>query len=552
MCIADMERELEAVFQEQKLFDEKYVSTLNNLLKNKKIKKTININFIKHMLKDNSLYLFDEQIFEIYKSIIQNYEAFLGKVSDIDLEFNEEVLKNLRGIISVLKSQVDFFYEDSNDMKKNPIAQEKKKIVATYINKIYCEIDAIIKENAKDINADMTKEEFFEIFYKKINYAYENNLFECFNVINDMENREKMNHYNNVLEEEREILSSIIKVQINALEKLCVTDEERDIMIDILKPIREVYQHTNKKFDELFLEIKMIEPMLNISFQNDNKNIQNLIENTFKNLKIMNKNNYKKYNESIRNYISLFCKKEKKIVKNKVENANIFSEIVSEKFKKLCEYIRQNKQCLENVEGDKIIDGILESLSIKQENIEEKGQFIKNVDKIIQLIEKKAENIENINEIFNEKNDEKNNIFEKINNFVKNNKKNIKIDEKINEFVKSIDEFIKNTILFEISTFQEIIYYSVTRLREIENADIKNLVKEIDMAEKDIEKALISYDILLIRPMPHDMFNAKEQEIIVAEKTNKFMKGEVVKVINCGYKTKDEMVIKRATIIAAK
>ena len=142
--------------------------------------------------------------------------------------------------------------------------------------------------------------------------------------------------------------------------------------------------------------------------------------------------------------------------------------------------------------------------------------------------------------------------LEKIQQFININSFLSKIEKTFKPYIKKLDDFIKNTILFEISTFQEIIYYSVVRLRESDDEKILDFTKYIDNIEVEIEKCLINNNILPIKPNPHDMFNAKEHEVLLAEKNEDFVKGQIIKVINYGYKKKDEGVIKRATIIAAK
>ncbi len=55
----------------------------------------------------------------------------------------------------------------------------------------------------------------------------------------------------------------------------------------------------------------------------------------------------------------------------------------------------------------------------------------------------------------------------------------------------------------------------------------------------------------IIAPKPHDIFNGKEHEVIMAEKNNDFKKGEIIKLINSGYKNKNYIIL-RANVIAAK
>ena len=95
-------------------------------------------------------------------------------------------------------------------------------------------------------------------------------------------------------------------------------------------------------------------------------------------------------------------------------------------------------------------------------------------------------------------------------------------------------------------------YYSVVRLRECSDEKIKDFTKYIDNMEDKMENTLMENNILLIKPNPHDMFDPKEHEVLLAEKNEQFLKGQIIKVVNYGYKKKDKGIIKRATIIAAK
>ena len=58
-------------------------------------------------------------------------------------------------------------------------------------------------------------------------------------------------------------------------------------------------------------------------------------------------------------------------------------------------------------------------------------------------------------------------------------------------------------------------------------------------------------NIDLIRPTPHEMFNPKEHEILMAETLSDFKKGEIVKLMNSGYRQR-ETVLMRANVIVAR
>jgi len=116
---------------------------------------------------------------------------------------------------------------------------------------------------------------------------------------------------------------------------------------------------------------------------------------------------------------------------------------------------------------------------------------------------------------------------------------------------KAVKRFYKDNVLFEISTFEEILQYSVTRLRESENENVQNYVDMIDECARIIENTLKEVGIAMIRPNPHEYFNGKEHEILMAEHIEGFAKGEIIKSIASGYRLNDQILI-RANIIAAK
>ncbi len=565
MCKSAIEIELEKIFMEQSCFEKDYIKILKEKFSsnNKQLKRLILARFMNHISNNESLALFDEDIFNIYKTIIDNYISFLQQEENIKFKFNDEILKNLSGISSVLKSQVSFFCDDK-DIDINPIYTEKKTITAKYIDNIYKSIDSLADDSFDNIDVKDIKKYFIENIIEKIKISYKTNLLECFNAINDIENRKQVSYFNDILEEEREILSSIIKLQIKALEDLCKNDNEKSHIENLLKPIIEAYQQTGKSFDELNCKIKNIDTNININIDIDNQQIENCVFDIFENIeeaedqfKQKTFEIFEKYLLKLKENIILEQQESIKLFKINVEKSLKLSEQITNMFDMITKYIEKNEEDYKKSDLYNIINGINESIAIKIDNIKEKenevfldkNNIYQDVDNSLQEI--KEYNIEyNFDEIYNLlKKDFK---IEKLNEYI-NIKPILSILQKLtNPYIKKIDDFIKNTILFEISTFQEIMYYSVVRLRESKEEKILDFTKYIDNIEIDIENSLIENNILPIKPKPYDMFDAKEHEVLLAEKHQDFLKGQIIKVINYGYKKKDEGVIKRATIIAAK
>ena len=116
---------------------------------------------------------------------------------------------------------------------------------------------------------------------------------------------------------------------------------------------------------------------------------------------------------------------------------------------------------------------------------------------------------------------------------------------------KAVKRFLKDSVLFEIITFEEILQYSVTRLRESDNDYVRDYIDMIDENAHIIENTLEKTGIAMIRPNPHDSFNGREHEILMAEHIDGFAKGEIIKYMTSGYRL-DGQVLIRANVIAAK
>ncbi len=567
MCKSAIEIEFQKIFMEQSSFKQEYVLMLKEKINsnNKQLKRIILSIFMNNISNGKSLALFDEDIFNIYKTIIDNYINFLNRAENIEFKFNNEVLKNLAGITSVLKSQVSFFGEDK-DVEINPIYTEKKTIITKYIDNVYKSIDNFNNIDIFNDSIDIKdiKQYFIDEIIKYIMDSYKTNLIDCFNAINDIENRKEIKYFNDVLEEEREILASIIKLQIKALEDLCKDETEKASIESLLNPIIETYQQTGKSFELLNEKIKTINRGIDIDFETDSKEIEQVIYNIYKEVKLPEDEYKQKILEIFEQYllnlkenIILEQRENIDLAKSHIENSLNLSNNIKNMFNQISQYINDNREYYKNSDLYNIIDGIYESISIKVDNIQEKqDEVFLNKDKIYLDIDNNLDQIKNLNieYDFNTIYDSLKNDFnlDQIKNHI-NTKSIVSSLEKLySPYIKKIDEFIKNTILFEISTFQEIMYYSVVRLRECEDEKIKDFTKYIDNMEYKIENTLIENSILPIKPNPHDMFDPKEHEVLLAEKNEQFLKGQIIKVVNYGYKKKDKGIIKRATIIAAK
>ena len=122
-------------------------------------------------------------------------------------------------------------------------------------------------------------------------------------------------------------------------------------------------------------------------------------------------------------------------------------------------------------------------------------------------------------------------------------------------FIEKVEKFTfrfkKEVLLYEICTYEEILIHSVSRLRDSENQVISAAAALLDDAYVGLEILLGKNNIETIRPAPHDAFNAFEHDVLVAEKQDGFNKGEIIKMLNTGYRQQDKVIL-RANVIAAR
>jgi len=116
---------------------------------------------------------------------------------------------------------------------------------------------------------------------------------------------------------------------------------------------------------------------------------------------------------------------------------------------------------------------------------------------------------------------------------------------------KNALRFKKETLLYEVSTFEEIQYYSVSRLRESDFLHVQAAVKIIDDTFSSLHSILQENNIELIHPIAHEPFNGKEHEVLTAEVHAEHKKGEVIKTMTSGYKQNNQVIL-RANVVAAR
>jgi len=116
---------------------------------------------------------------------------------------------------------------------------------------------------------------------------------------------------------------------------------------------------------------------------------------------------------------------------------------------------------------------------------------------------------------------------------------------------KAALRFKKEVLLYEVCTYEEILTHSVSRLRTSSNGTIVDAAGLLDGAFRTLEIILKKNNISVIRPNIREPFDAKQHEVLVAEKQEGFERGEIIKIVTAGYRLNDQIIL-RANVIAAR
>ncbi len=502
--------------------------------------------FLRDINSGYKLIKYNEKIFDYYTMVIDYYKsAVKAYISKRDKLTDKNIMKIADGIKDILECQINK-YNESLDGQVNPISKEKEKIIDINM-KLFSKDLLVIYEKIIDNASNLKIADYFEDIYKMYFLAVKN----CFIQLNDINSRRTASYYYDCLKIEKEALSAIIKVQAYALEGMFESMEDEVIIQSMLMKLREGYQHISKHIADMEKEFKDVGDYENF-IQKFDDTFKDDIISCFNNSYKRSENSIKYFQDCNKSFVQKLGNEYQEVanfenIMSEIEEVTFFAEKVISKFQYLYDYWLKNSDLYKNTDFNEIIVGIAETVNIKIQNIQEGiDDFSEKTEKI--LAEKK--NVQGCGDLFLlfgdlDNSDDESYIDDKLSEV-------FRAYQVINDkFKKASLALKKDCILFEISTFEEIMHYSVSRMRNSQDVNIEDFVQTIDFVFDELIQVLSVIGVEVIEPKPHDLFNGKEHEVIMAEKNDDFKKGEVIKLMNSGYKEKD-CVLMRANIIAAK
>ena len=522
---------------------------------------------------DEEIYEQCEKLMAAYKETVMLYERF-----NRDIE-SREVREIIDGIITVLVSRLREFEEVSLGGGINPITEEKKIITAkalkSFEEEILLQKEAYLRENIVDL--EQISEDIFPPFYE----AYIRGINLCCDSLNDLERPSALQTYLLLMENELEILSTIIKIQVHALEQAAESGDssalEKIAVQKILSLLREAYQHFGRASTEIVAVFHRLEQGIQ-----EGEARKPADYDTF--LKIcteISQSVYQAERANILEKVNIFKASVEKEADNLAgrHKLNFFKAVY--RFRKMVNDELMLADEMVNIFADmkerwpkpeddlpseygEILRGIAETIDIKIEGLKESGAHFK--DDCYNIMEKfSAENVsfkedelkevrKQMWQLFIENQENFKAELQNIPLFDENAKLQEKNVQRTQDSLNAkLTKFKREILLYEVSTYEEIIFYSVSRLRsaETEHSEPQAAAKLADETLNRLDTLLKKNNIEVIRPVPHDAFNPREHEILMAESNADFKKGEIVKMMNSGYRQKD-VILLRANVIAAR
>ncbi len=547
----------------------------------------------------------DKELYSNAKRIISNYEALMKTYNDMEHYYADSyAIQLVNEIINVIKNQYETFKEQIK-FKQNPVTIEKTSIIDGYALNIATQVNEIQNNfmktyvtktiyNVKNSEQKNYVEQFNIINNIKINSSMHQLFFNvssyltnCVDELDSLQNRKIANKYFVFLKYQQEIMSNIIKQQITKLDKeigkkkydesikilvsLIINQviETYDLLenyvqnIDRLYRISEIAQKPEMDFDtfnknfnkylekekSISLDVFILEQYLNYT-----KKLKKDIFNTIKEIMLERK---KPYNQN-----SAYSK-----IKKDYEAVIAITDEFLNKLSKLNIYSKSNEQILKNSEYFEIIDGVDQTMTIKSKVLLENKNILQvDINNNIEELNFDTQNLklkitdELLNAYFIslKKDDIQNHIKKYLQDLIKCKQcefevlnTEININELENMISKKLYDFKKETLFYEISTFDEILYYSIEKIRETDSINVKKYIMFIDDTKESIMELLKNNNIEIINPKPFDKFNSKEHKVLIAEQNPLFKKGEIIKVNTVGYK-QFETIILKANVIAAR
>ena len=518
----------------------------------------------------------DEEIYTHLTELMNVYHRVVELVSAINTE-SPSVRALADEIGEVLSLRLNEFGERA---ETNPITHEKNSVVERSAAFLARHIEDQERLFSMGLRSDISHEwdESFQILLQGECYEafthYREALRLALSQLEDLQTRKATKFYMELIEREREELAKIIRIRLHALEE-SIRNGPPELQIKVVTisdTLNKTYQEIELLIDN-FQKILQLPPLRPVPFRPFNE-FEAAINEALGTVSLPCDDGGEFFAELSKEADTHIVKLGTEYMRAAyrlqriVSGAVLLSEEITQSFEKLLKSlsgIKPDDVDTSQLTEKDILSGIIETIEIKVDSLKESTKdFYKQGLDMVRLLAVEKINIprdelinvyEDVRRCWVEATPDETGLDKFLNScpaFLPYREKMAKhVDSYFEKAEKSILRLKKEVILYEICTYEEILTHSVSRLRNSENEQIMAAAEILDETFKSLEIILRKNNIAVIRPNPGDSFDAREHEVLVAEKHEDFGRGEIVKVLTCGYR-QDKTVILRANVIAAR
>ncbi|MCL2852363.1 MAG: nucleotide exchange factor GrpE [Defluviitaleaceae bacterium] len=559
---------------------------------------------------------FDEKSYEAYAALMGRYKdisELYGQVCDGIM--NENTRRILDGVISIISSRVKFAEENGGISRENPVNAEKNKLVTGLLQEFYKECKLVAKDDffaevdkvkerrlhtlAASPDIDAAHAAFADVvsridkLSRPIYPIYQKKCQSLVAALNDLNLRTSASYYFRLIETEKDIIESIVKIQLSALDREYDPVESGEGRL--LQAIRECYQMFMKDACQILDGLRGA-----LGQDDESRTSAESYENYQADLvtKLSAEQAFpaavfeqasqelptllRRYGQELE--AALHAIIENKIAKARLDRtlyelrknvtqSTLMANEMTGVFRAIHKFYQEHEEYLASEPGIEIISGIHETIGIKIMNIQDgKAAFYEDALQKLEncmldgrgLCETALENIRAeaapglLETLLAAPPDSLPESLEKAFDAAFERSFAQKIDKATaswqTEINRHITAFKREVLLYEMGTFDEIMNFSVSKLVEDsgeEQSPSLAYAAHLKRAQGELVEILGRNGISRIMPHPHDPFDGKEHDVLMAERTEGFAKGEIVKTFSSGYRERDTVLV-RASVIAAK
>ena len=504
-----------------------------------------------------------ESLYYLMKDTKSIYEKCIRFIGDHEIQLDD---KQLADIVIGIKEMIENAACAIENGKDNPIAYERMVIISGGILKIKeayrkkmdmlheaCVIDSHITKSALLEYIHSFVSSFFEAMEEPVNVIIKNILCDLW----DSVEKEK---YRTLMFEQKKIIESLMMVKVDDFGKKNLKQQEIDFIEVLTSILNDGYEQILMKEEQLSravqIEVKEIGLLSPEAIrQAIEKNMLIYKEHVGTMLKYMDENHQNSheafihlmYDELYKTHRSLLMK-----IKKESTNYQILSCHILELFEKLVDGLRKLNLKYTTTEGQKIGEAICDTVYMKYETLKEKDTEYQLVKKDVSILEDKK--LYDMRMLMAEKSEDllEDAIDGVTESLLDIQAQYIKEMTLIEENVHNQNmTYLKNDILFELRTYEEMIRHSLKKLVDLEGEKVEALSILLREAQRAFINALDRIHITVIEPQEHDQFDGKRHEAILAETLEGFEKGSIIKCQSVGYQLETNILL-RAMVIAAK